>query len=634
MDRRSTVVLIACAGLFALWVLLTPKVVPPPQRPSRTNAVASATNLAQPLTNAAAPSLAATNQIVSVMPPPGAPEETLTVTNGLARFHFTSHGGGLKLVELDPTRYPESVASFAGKPASQRPASLNRHSPQPVLALLNAEAIQGDGAYKLSRTTRMIPPPTNAPASPPRAAEVVRAEKLLANQVYLVKEFEPAPDFLLHAWVRIENRSTQALALPPLEWSVGSATPENPQDKGAAVGFGWHNGNRMTKVEKLWFENRSLGCLPGTPHSEYRATNATVTWVALFNQFFFMALKAEEPSSEVFGTRFDLPQPAREELAADRLTLTNQTGFRVSLTQPATNLAAGAALERGFIFYAGPKEMRVVERIAPKFGGDLDSYMLYPGVWSLFEVFSRVLLLSMSGLHSLGVSYALAIVLITVLLKLLFWPLTQASTRSMKRMQALGPQMKAMQEKYKDDPQKLQKKMWEFYREHKVNPMSGCLPMLVQVPVFIGFFTMVRSAIELRGAAFLWATDLSKPDTIAVLPWFDSLPFWPFTWLHNFPINPLSLIMGVTMLFQARMAPPAPGMDPTAQKMMRYMPLFFLVILYNYSAGLTLYWTVQNLLTIVQTKLTKAKGEPAKNPARPSNPARPATPAPALRRRK
>ena len=634
MDRRSTVVLVACAALFALWVFLTPKVVPPLPRPSGTNVVSSATNPAQPSTNEATPLLASTNQPVSVMPPPGAPEEILTVTNGLSQLSFTSQGGGLKLVEFDPKRYPESVPSFASKAVKPRPASLNRHSPQPVLALLNAEAIQGDGNYKLSRATRLVPPPTNMPASPPRAAEVVRAEKLLANQVYLVKDFEPESNYLVRAWFRIENRSTQALALPPLEWSAGSATPENPQDKGTTVGFAWHDGKKPTKIDRIWFDNRTLGCLPGTPRSEYHATNVTATWVALYNQFFFMALLAEDRASEVFGARFDLPPPSGEELAANRLTLTNQIGFRVSLMQAATNLAAGAALEREFLLFAGPKEMRVVERIASQFGGDLDSHMLYSGVWRLFEVFSRVLLLSMNGLNALGVSYAVAIVAITVLLKLLFWPLTQASTRSMKRMQALAPQMKAMQEKYKDEPEKLQKKMWEFYREHKVNPMSGCLPMLVQVPVFIGFFTMVRSAIELRGASFLWATDLSKPDTIAVLPWFNFLPIWPFTWLHNFPINPLSLIMGVTMLFQARLAPPSPGMDPTAQKMMRYMPLFFLFLLYNYSAGLTLYWTVQNLLTIVQTKLTKAKEEASKQPPRPANPARPSTPAPALRRRK
>jgi YidC/Oxa1 family membrane protein insertase len=108
---------------------------------------------------------------------------------------------------------------------------------------------------------------------------------------------------------------------------------------------------------------------------------------------------------------------------------------------------------------------------------------------------------------------------------------------------------------------------------------------------------MVRSAIELRGAQFLWACDLSKPDTLFYIPGV------------NFPFNPLPLLMGVTMLWQARLTPPSPGMDPTQQKMMKYMPLIFLFILYNYSAGLTLYWTVQNLLTIAQTKLTRAKDD-------------------------
>ena len=126
-----------------------------------------------------------------------------------------------------------------------------------------------------------------------------------------------------------------------------------------------------------------------------------------------------------------------------------------------------------------------------------------------------------------------------------------------------------------------------------------------------GFFQMVQTAIELRGATFLWACDLSKPDTIFVIPGI------------NFPFNPLPLLMGVTMLWQARLQPAAPGMDPAQQKMMKYLPLMFLLMLYNYSAGLTLYWTVQNLLTILQTKLTKSK-----EPAAPVAPGKPLPPAP------
>ena len=216
-----------------------------------------------------------------------------------------------------------------------------------------------------------------------------------------------------------------------------------------------------------------------------------------------------------------------------------------------------------------------------------------------FGWFAQMLLSSMNGLHALGLNYATAIIVITVIIKLLFWPLTNASTKSMKRMATLQPQMKAIQEKYKDDPVKMNRKIMEFMKEHKVSPLGGCLPMLLQIPVFFGFYKMIQSAIELRGAQFLWACDLSKPDTIFVIPGL------------GFPVNPLPLLMGVTMLWQARLTPASPGMDPMQQKIMKYMPLMFLFILYNFSAGLTLYWTVQNLLTIAQMKLTKAKAEPA-----------------------
>ena len=131
--------------------------------------------------------------------------------------------------------------------------------------------------------------------------------------------------------------------------------------------------------------------------------------------------------------------------------------------------------------------------------------------------------------------------------------------------------------------------------------------MLTQTPIFIGFFTMIRSAIELRGAHFLGVADLSKPDTLFVIPGIE------------FPFNLLPLLMGGAMLWQAHLTPPSPGMDPGQQKIMRYMPLMFLVFLYNYSAGLALYWTVNNLLTILQTKLTINLKDPVMVPA--TNPA-------------
>jgi YidC/Oxa1 family membrane protein insertase len=273
-----------------------------------------------------------------------------------------------------------------------------------------------------------------------------------------------------------------------------------------------------------------------------------------------------------------------------------------------------SALVRGYQLYLGPKEFNRLRRL----GDNLDVVMgfdnYFGGRFSGF--FARGLLLAMNGLHGLGLSYALCIIVITLIVKTLFFPLTQASTRSMKRMAALQPQMKALQEKYKDDPQKMNQKLMEFMREHRINPAGGCLPILLQIPVFLGFYSMLQTAIELRGAGFLWACDLSASDTIFTIPGL------------NFPVNPLPILMAGTMLWQARLTPVAPGMDPVQQKIMKYMPLMFVVFLYSFSAGLTLYWTVQNLFTIAQMKLTKKLDDPAAAAAAPAPKPAPPKPAP------
>jgi YidC/Oxa1 family membrane protein insertase len=209
----------------------------------------------------------------------------------------------------------------------------------------------------------------------------------------------------------------------------------------------------------------------------------------------------------------------------------------------------------------------------------------------------------------IGHSYGWAVVAITIIIKLLFWPLTAAGTRSMKRMQLMQPQMNALKAKYKDDPAKMNKKLMEFMKENKVSPVGGCLPMMVQLPVFFGFYRMIQSAIELRGASFLWVADLAKPDTLFVIPGLGFIPVIGTP--EGLPFNLLPTIYIATALWQSHLTPVSPGMDPTQQKMMRWMPLMFLIILYNFSSGLALYMTVQNLLTILQTKLTRTTAEPA-----------------------
>jgi len=176
-------------------------------------------------------------------------------------------------------------------------------------------------------------------------------------------------------------------------------------------------------------------------------------------------------------------------------------------------------------------------------------------------------------------------------------------------MQALAPEVKALKEKYKDDPQKFTAKQMELWKKNKVSPMGGCLPMMVQMPVFFGFLAMIRCAIELRGAHFLWVADLTKPDTLFMIPGVTFIPF--ISTSSGLPFNPLPLLMVGVMVWQAHLQPVSAGMDPAQQKMMRFMPLMMLLFLYNYQSGMALYMTVSTLLGILQMQLTKTNQPPA-----------------------
>ncbi len=582
MDRKSIVILAVCFGLLLLWPQLVKKMYPPkPRTAGDTNltTVVYGTNssAAAPATPVAPPVLMpATTPALPFEPT--APEQMEVVETEHARYVFTSHGGGLKRVEL--VQYSETVSrKRKTAPTLNNVAELNAQVSVPVLALLGDASFQDDGVFTLTPIPRGV-----------------RVEKNLTNGLRVVKQFEVGTNYLVHATVRLENTGATPLALPAQEWVIGTATPMNPKDDGSRVGLMWYNGSKKEEILGLWFDNRTLGCLPGTPRSEYRAGTSNVVWAVAQNQFFALAAMPAEPVLQVVARPVQLPRPPADEVPANRRNGPPPRGFQTAFVYPELRLAPGEAREREIHFFAGPKEYRTLARLAIQFQNNVDLVMGFSG---FFGFFSKGLLLSMNWLHdALKLSYGLAIIAITFIIKLLFWPLTQASTRSMKRMAALQPQMKALQEKHKDDPAKMNKKLMEFMREHKVSPLGGCLPMLLQMPVFIGFFYMIKSAIELRGASFLWVADLSQPDTLFFIPGL------------NFPFNLLPLLMGATMLWQSHMTPPSPSMDPMQQKMMRYMPLMFLLFLYNFSAGLTLYWTVQNLLSIVQMKLTKST-EPA-----------------------
>ncbi len=594
MDRKAIIILAVSFALMIGWSLLVNRIYPPQPIPVETNRLASATNQTAASTNLSAGATASPGVSTSA-PTSGTfveseePEKLLTIENDYARYVFTSHGGGLKLIELK--KYPESVACRSRNGSSiKKFATLNTKAPVPAFALVGSEALQGDGNFSLTE-----------------ANGGVRAEKTLPSGARLVKEFRLGTNYLLNVMVRLENPTGQPLQLPAQELVIGTATPLDPSDNGTLMAMQWYDGVNAQSVSEPWFANRTFGCFPGTPRTEYLPRSTNVVWAAVYNRFFTMivAPPTNAPATQVLARHVNFPPPSAEEVAANPKVVDKPFGFQSAFVYPAMTLAPKQTVERRFDVFAGPKEYKTLDRLALLLGNNIDLVMGFGG---FFGFFARLLLLSMNGLHALGLPYALTIIGITVIIKVLFWPLTQMSTRSMKRMQALQPQVKAIQEKYKDDPQKMNQKMMELWKQNKVNPAAGCLPMLIQLPIFFGFYRMLQTAIELRGASFLWACDLSQADTIWVIPRL------------GFPINPLPLIMGATQLWQMRLTPPSPGVDPVQQKMMQYMPLIFLFILYNFSSGLTLYWTVQNLLTIAQMKLTKAGSAKVPTPTKPASP--------------
>ncbi len=598
MDRKSILILAVCFALLLLWSPLINHLFPPP--PPSTNTVMTAaspmpanTSISQGTNQPAAAVAAEAATSPMTVPTSNAPgrfvvsgdipEQLLTITNAEARYVFTSRGGGLKFVEL--TRYPAKVSRRRQKPAETNDfARLNAPGGPPVFAILGqgSETMQGDGVFTLTPTTAGV-----------------RAEKLLTNGLAVIKDFRIGTNYLLTASVRFENRSAQPLALPPQEWVVGTATPMDPQDKAmTTMSVLWYDGTKTYPVSVPYFNTNttSFFVFRRTPLTEFHAGNTNVVWVSAQNQFFALATMPANPAAALTVRMVDLPQASLEEVAASPLTVKAPKGLLAALNYPAQVLKPGQADGQVFNIFAGPKEYRILARVGARFDNNLEWVMAFNGFLGWF---AKALLTGMSLLHaSLGLPFGWAIVVITVLIKLVFGPLTQYSTRSMKRMQALQPQMKALQEKYKDDPQKMSQKQMEFWRKNKVNPLSGCLPMLLQLPLLWGFYRMLLSAIELRGASFLWIGDLSKPDTIFNLP-------IPLFGMDSIPVNPMPLLMGATMLWQSHLTPPSPGMDPAQQKMMRYMPLIFLVFMYNFSSGLALYWTVQNLLSVLQTKLIR-----------------------------
>lgn len=242
--------------------------------------------------------------------------------------------------------------------------------------------------------------------------------------------------------------------------------------------------------------------------------------------------------------------------------------YRVTLMGSPLSAAYGQSVVVSSKFYVGPAIKSRLDKVAPHLWLTID----YGWLWMI----SILLFAVMNFIHMIVGNWGVSIILLTILIKLVFYKLSEKSYRSMAAMRDLQPKIKALKEEYKDDRQALGKATMELYRKEKANPMSGCLPMIVQIPVFIGLYYLLAESVQLRMAHFLWIQDLSLKDPYYILP----------------------ILMGVSMFVQQRLSPPPA--DPTQAKVMMFLPVFFTFIFLNFPAGLTLYWLTNNTVSVLQ----------------------------------
>ena len=243
--------------------------------------------------------------------------------------------------------------------------------------------------------------------------------------------------------------------------------------------------------------------------------------------------------------------------------------YRIGMQTPLGVVAPGSVVVEKARLFVGPQEEKVLETIVPGFELLKD--------YGYLTIIAKPIFWLLEKIHGFVGNWGWSIILLTILIKLVFFPLSAASYKSMARMKEVQPRLMAMKEQYKGDPQKLNQAMMEMYRKEKINPLGGCLPVLIQIPVFISLYWVLLSSVEMRGAPWiLWIHDLSVPDPYYILP----------------------VIMAVSMFVQTKLNPTPP--DPIQAKVMMYMPIVFSIMFFFFPAGLVLYWVVNNLLSIAQ----------------------------------
>ena len=576
MDRKNFFLGMACiVGAFALFFLTKPEPRPAgaPVPAAQVQAKTIAPTALSPVLNT---SLAPSTQ--AAKPVPRADAKSFVIENEHIKVTLTSRGGAISKIELkkefaDVSK--KAIVTFnAGNDESAIALAIKNPASGKLEAILSEFVVQpGASAHAITLVGSLD------------GARVERTYSFVAP-----KPGEAAEAYSLRFATKVIPVAGKTA--PSIWVSTGCWHPTEADSANQFLSVLAYDGKDLTRVGLDVFtdSNSFLGlgghkaAVEHDPFKEAKeAERLPLLWVGSGNQFFAAILHpvdaaARGPRTEVVV----LPVP----LDAGKRGLQAFVSWE---SVPAPDLSR--TLEGDF--FVGPKEYARVAALPDGQVAVLQFSKLLGFI--SFGAICKLLLAILGGVHWLlewsgSWSWGWAIVLLTCLIKVITWPLTSIQMKAAKKMQKFAKPMQDIREKYKENPEKLQKELAKLYTENKINPFAGCLPILIQMPIFFGLYTAFQTTVELRLHSFLWIHDLSAPDTIFHL--------------GGFPVNLLPVLMGLSMWQSMRMTP-NPSADSSQKTIFLMMTLLFPVICYPMPAALTLYMTIQNLLTILQTWLTK-----------------------------
>lgn len=561
MDRKAWIVIILCVAGMVLngwWMAKNPP--PPPVQPAATQTAEAAA----PTPTSAAP--AGVTAPDATPATPAVEEQEVVLTNSKVVYTFTTKGAGIKTATLHDIK-EEVTINTAGKAA--------------IGSISSAARVYDDLNYRVvDKSDKHI------------VFEATSPEQIVIRKEYRFSDGPGSSEHLLNLQIHLTNQGQAAHSRDNYYLYTGAAISLRP-DEVEVPAFVWNNAGDSDYFATSKFRDGPNflgfgGAVRELPYERFER----LRWGGVMSRFYTTLISNnEDQPARVWGERF-LVDHTKDEFS-EHSKAGNDYGIHGGVSLPPVELSPGAQQTFNLRIYIGAKIFHDLKQIDLGAGrdGPPDRQMRQVMFYGMFSFISRILVAGLRVFHDWTGNWGVAIILLTICVRSVLWPVQARSNRTMKRMGLLSPKLKELQAKYKDEPQKVNTEMMKLYREYGVNPIGGCLPLLIQIPIFFGFYAVLRFAAELRSQSFLWVNDLSMPDTV--------------THIIGYPLNPLPLLMGITMFLQMKLTPQPASADKMQQRIFMLMPFIFLIFCYNFASALALYWTAQNIYSIFQAQISR-----------------------------